>query len=151
MGPPSVGGVVIIPFPYSDLTKSKLRSALVLAEVGRGDFLICQISSQQYCDLHALLLNDSGFVSGGINLDSFIRGLRLHTDRRALFLGVVGHLTHSKVSEVIGQLVDMRTEVVWLSWTPSASKDDASPSRPFQPQGGLMDSINASLQRGRQG
>jgi hypothetical protein len=34
---------------------------------------------------------------------------------------------------------------------PSARKDDASPSRPFQPTGGLMEPINASLQRGRQG
>ena len=35
--------------------------------------------------------------------------------------------------------------------TPSARKDDASPFRPFQPPGGLMEPINASLQRGRQG
>jgi hypothetical protein len=34
MGPPSVGDVVIISFPYSDLTQSKCRPALVLAEVG---------------------------------------------------------------------------------------------------------------------
>jgi hypothetical protein len=34
---------------------------------------------------------------------------------------------------------------------PSARKDDASPSRPFQPPGGLMEPIDASLQRGRQG
>jgi len=34
---------------------------------------------------------------------------------------------------------------------PSARKDDASPFRPFQPPGGLMEPTNASLQRGRQG
>ena len=54
MGPPSVGDVVIIPFPYSDLTQSKRRPALVLAEVGRGDFLLCQITSKQYGDMQAL-------------------------------------------------------------------------------------------------
>lgn len=42
MGTPSVGDVVIIPFPYSDLSQSKRRPALVLAGVGRGDFLLCQ-------------------------------------------------------------------------------------------------------------
>jgi mRNA interferase MazF len=47
MDPPSVGDVVIIPFPYSDLTQSKRRPALVLAEVGRGGFLLCQITSKQ--------------------------------------------------------------------------------------------------------
>jgi mRNA interferase MazF len=46
MDPSSVGDVVIIPFPYSDLTQSKRRPALVLAEVGMGDFLLSQITSQ---------------------------------------------------------------------------------------------------------
>ena len=32
---------------------------------------------------------------------------------------------------------------------PSARKDDASPSRPFSPPGGLMEPFNASLQRDR--
>ncbi len=35
--------------------------------------------------------------------------------------------------------------------SPSASKVDASPCRPFFPPGGLMEQSNASLQRGRQG
>jgi len=34
---------------------------------------------------------------------------------------------------------------------PSARKDDASPSRPLSPPGGLMEQSDASLQRGRQG
>ncbi|MEI7666864.1 MAG: hypothetical protein WCI65_12535 [Synechococcaceae cyanobacterium ELA263] len=33
----------------------------------------------------------------------------------------------------------------------NARKDDASPFRPFQPPGSLMEPIDASLQRGRQG
>ncbi|MCT4366228.1 MAG: hypothetical protein N3Z28_00995 [Synechococcaceae cyanobacterium MAG-AL2] len=34
---------------------------------------------------------------------------------------------------------------------PSASKVDASPSRPLSPPGGLMEQFNAWIQRGRQG
>jgi mRNA interferase MazF len=107
MVPPSVGDVVIIPFPYSDLTQSKRRPALILAEVGRGDFLLCQITSKQYGDLHALPLHETNFVSGGIKRDSFIRGFKLFTGSEALILGVAGHPTHAKLSEVIGQLVDL--------------------------------------------
>jgi len=107
MGPPSVGDVGIIPFPYSNLTQSKRRPALVLAEVGRGDFLLCQITSKQYVDMQALPLNESDFASGGINRDSFIRCFKLFTGNEALILGVAGHLTHSKLSEVIVQLVEM--------------------------------------------
>lgn len=107
MGAPSVGDVVIIPFPYSDLSQSKRRPALVLAEVGRGDFLLCQITSKPYDDLHALPLNEADFLSGGIKRDSFIRGAKLFTGSEALILGVAGHLTHSKLSEVIRQLIEM--------------------------------------------
>lgn len=57
--------------------------------------------------MHALPLNESDFASGGINRDSFIRAFKLFTGNEALILGVVGHLTHSKLSEVIGQLVEM--------------------------------------------
>jgi mRNA interferase MazF len=105
MGAPSVGDVVIIPFPYSDLSQSKRRPALVLAEAGRGDFLLCQITSKQYGDLHALPLKESDFLSGGIKRESFIRGAKLFTANEALILGVAGYLSHSKLSEVIYQLI----------------------------------------------
>ena len=107
MGAPSVGDVVIIPFPYSDLSKSKRRPALVLAEAGRGDLLLCQITSKQYGDLHALSLNETDFLYGGLKRESFIRGAKLFTANEALVLGVAGHLTYSKLSEVISQLVEM--------------------------------------------
>lgn len=62
MGTPSVGDVVIIPFPYSDLSQSKRRPALVITGVGMGDFLLCQITSKQYDDSHAISLNESDFL-----------------------------------------------------------------------------------------
>lgn len=107
MGSPSAGDVVIILFPFSDLTQSKRRPALVLPDVGRGDLLLCQITSKQYDDLHALPLNESDFLSGGIKRDSFIRVAKLFTGNDALILGIAGHLKHSKHSEVIRQLVEM--------------------------------------------
>ena len=120
MGAPSVGDVVIIPFPYSNLSQSKRRPALVLAEAGRGDFLLCQITSKKYGDLHALSLKESDFLSGGIKRDSFIRGAKLFTANEALILGVAGHLTHSKLSEVICQLI----EILSACLTEQASSTD---------------------------
>jgi len=75
--------------------------------VGRGDFILCQITSKSYDDLHALSLKESDFLSGGIKRDSFIRSAKLFTANEALILGVAGHLTHSKLSAVISQLVKM--------------------------------------------
>ena len=46
MGAPTAGEVGVIPFPFSDLTQSKVRPALCLADAGRGDYVLCQITSQ---------------------------------------------------------------------------------------------------------
>jgi mRNA interferase MazF len=107
MGTPSLGDVVIIPFPYSDLSQSKRRPALVIAEAGRGDLLLCQITSNQIDVFNALCLKGFDFISGAIKPDIFIRGTKLFTANESLILGVAGHLTHSKVSEVICQLIEM--------------------------------------------
>ena len=48
MEPPSARAVVLVRFPFSDLSGSKLRPALVLAATGRGDVLLCQITSNPW-------------------------------------------------------------------------------------------------------
>ena len=45
---PSTGAVVLLPFPFSDLSRSKLRPAVILADAGRDDWILCQITSNPY-------------------------------------------------------------------------------------------------------
>ena len=40
-----VGDVILTLFPYTDLSNAKLRPAVVLAEVGMGDRVLCEIIS----------------------------------------------------------------------------------------------------------
>jgi len=47
---PTIGEVVLVPFPFSDLTQAKVRPALCLADAGRGDWVLCQITSNRYGD-----------------------------------------------------------------------------------------------------
>lgn len=42
---PANGTVVLVRFPFSDLSRSKLRPAVVLADVGRGDWILGQVTS----------------------------------------------------------------------------------------------------------
>jgi mRNA interferase MazF len=44
------GDVVVAPLPFSDLTSSKKRPALVVAGLTGDDFLLCQITSQAHRD-----------------------------------------------------------------------------------------------------
>ncbi len=65
MGPSTAGAVVMVSFPFSDLSQTKLRPAVVLAGAGRGDWVLCQITSNPYADTRAGLLLGKCF-SGGI-------------------------------------------------------------------------------------
>ena len=50
MGTFATRQVVLLPFPFSDLTANKLRPALVMAHAGKGDWVLCQITSNAYAD-----------------------------------------------------------------------------------------------------
>ncbi|MCK9994262.1 MAG: mRNA interferase MazF [Alphaproteobacteria bacterium] len=92
MGPFAAGQIVILPFPFSDLSQSKFRPALLLADAGRGDWIACQITSNPYADAHAIALTDSDFLSGGLQLLSYARPGKLFTANEALFSGSAGVL-----------------------------------------------------------
>ena len=75
----SPASVIIIPFPFSDLSGAKLRPALVLAETGHGDWLLCQITSNAYIDPAAVRLTDAELSQGTLNTVSFARPMKLFT------------------------------------------------------------------------
>ena len=99
MGTPLVGDVVLIAFPYSDLSQSQGRSALVVADMERGDDVLCRITSKPCDDPHALTLNEVDFSGSGFRRYSFVRVGRLITANEVLILGIAGHLTGSKLAE----------------------------------------------------
>jgi hypothetical protein len=45
---PAARAVVLVPFPFSDLSQAKLRPAVALAAAGRGDGILCQITSNPH-------------------------------------------------------------------------------------------------------
>lgn len=74
MGTPAVRSVVFGTFPFSDLSASKLRPAVVLADVERGDYILCQVTSNPYVDRDAVRLGDSDFAAGSLHPVSVERG-----------------------------------------------------------------------------
>jgi mRNA interferase MazF len=66
------GDVVVVPFPFSDLSQSKRRPALVLAQIEGNDRILCQITSQHVRDLYAIELIDSNFEFGSLKHKSNI-------------------------------------------------------------------------------
>jgi mRNA interferase MazF len=66
VGTPTAGAVVLVQFPFSDLSRTKLRPAIVLADVGRGDLVLCQVTSKAYGDDRAVRIDDGSFVTGSL-------------------------------------------------------------------------------------
>jgi mRNA interferase MazF len=71
------GDVVVLPFPFSDLSDTKRRPALVLADAGGNALLLCQITSQTIRDEYAVKLDAADFQSGSLAKPSFIRPNRI--------------------------------------------------------------------------
>lgn len=41
------GDVVVVPFPFTDFSSTKVRPAVVLTSLTRGDVILCQITSKK--------------------------------------------------------------------------------------------------------
>lgn len=103
MGAPPVkrGAVVLVRFPFSDLSTSKRRPAVVLAEVGRGDYVLVQVTSKPYSDERAVELTGTSFASGGLDRTSYARPGKLFTANDTLIVREVGALTPDALDELV--------------------------------------------------
>ena len=89
---PSAGTVILVRFPFSDLSQSKLRPAVVLVHADRGDWILCQITSKPYGDARAVQIADADFDVGGLRLVSYARPAKLFTAHESLFSTEAGKL-----------------------------------------------------------
>ena len=103
------GDVVVVPFPFSDLTMSKRRPALVLADLTGDDLVLCQITSQTIRDTYAIDLQGADFADGTLHKPSNIRPNRLFTADRHIVLYKTGQLKKEKIDTVIKALVKILT------------------------------------------
>lgn len=99
--------MVIVPFPFSDLTNAKRRPALVLATLRGDDLILCQITSRSISDEYAVELEASDFSSGSLRQSSNIRPNRLFTADRQIILSTAGQLNPNKLTEAIDKVIEL--------------------------------------------
>jgi mRNA interferase MazF len=102
---PAVGEIVLVRYPFSDLTQSKLRPAVCLADAGRGDFVLCQITSNAYGDPRSVPLDDPDFSTGCLKVASFARPGKLFTANGILIHGSVGKLNDGAIRRVVNAVI----------------------------------------------
>ena len=104
------GDVVVIPFPFSDLSASKKRPALVVSNITGDDIILCQITSVVKSDEYSIYLKNSDFLKGNLKLESRIRPNRLFTADRSIVAYKAGILKEEKVKETEQMLINIFSE-----------------------------------------
>ncbi len=104
------GDVVVVPFPFSDLSQSKRRPALVLTILQGNDLILCQITSKNVKDDYAIAVEQNDFASGSLNQDSNIRPNRLFTADGQIVLYRIGNIKKIKLDLVIKKIIEIIKE-----------------------------------------
>lgn len=105
MAPSAAGAIVTVSFPFSDLSRAKLRPAVVLAGAGRTDWVLCQITSNPYADALAVQLTNSSFSAGGLQITSYARSGKLFTASESLITSEVGTLKPDMFEQVLAAVI----------------------------------------------
>lgn len=101
------GDVVVLDFPFSDLSQTKRRPALVLASLDGDDLILCQITSQAREDRYCIGLEARDFATGGLNQSSRIRPSRLFTADSAIVRYRAGRVTATKLRETRDKVIEI--------------------------------------------
>jgi mRNA interferase MazF len=98
---PERGDLVLIPFPFTDLSASKRRPVLALTPQDRfGDFVALPVTSRPQLE-HGLALTTADMMSGSLPAPSWIRTNRVVTLNATLVVKSVGRISEQAVSVAV--------------------------------------------------
>ncbi|MFO8020785.1 MAG: type II toxin-antitoxin system PemK/MazF family toxin [Promethearchaeia archaeon] len=105
------GDVVVVPFPFSDLSRTnKKRPALVIKDLKGFDLILCQITSKSRSDNYSIPLFQKDFKKGTLNKSkSYIRPNRIFTADVRIIIRSIGRIKKTKMDEVINKLINIIT------------------------------------------
>ncbi len=79
----------------------------MLASVGRGDWILCQITSNRYGDSQAIELNDANLATGSLRVTSYVRPGKLFTANRSLIVRRIGILNEEHFKRIVDAIINI--------------------------------------------
>ena len=105
------GDVVVLPFPYTDMTSIKTRPVLIVAYPRGTNVIVAQITSQQARnDEYAVSLEEKDFAEGSLPTASFVKTNMIMTLAEDMILAKTGIVDKDKMKEVENRLVRIFTQ-----------------------------------------
>ncbi|HTN19796.1 MAG TPA: type II toxin-antitoxin system PemK/MazF family toxin [Pelobium sp.] len=99
------GNIVLISFPFTDLTGDKVRPVVILTE-DKFDVTVCFITSQiGWQEPTDLLLSPNN--ANGLKKQSLIRTSKIATLEKSLIKGVLGKLSEEEILELNRKLIQL--------------------------------------------
>lgn len=107
--------IILIPFPYTDLSGAKKRPALVISALDFNmkseDVICCLITSNLEDRHHAIKITNENMESGFLEFESKIKPYRIFTVNKKLIYKTLGKLDLSKsklVVEDINKIINIK-------------------------------------------
>jgi len=99
--------IVLVDFPFSDLTKTKKRPALIINSLEGQNAILCQITTKQRSiQKYEIFLNKES-CSGDIRFDSFVYVDMIFTLHKSLIYKKIGEVNNLKIKEMISQKIKL--------------------------------------------
>lgn len=107
------GSIVLVPFPYTDLSASKKRPVLLLTNTNtRGDFIAMALTSKPQTD-HAVAISGGPLPLGGaLVTDSWVRTDKIITLRQTVVAKFMGRVDAKTRVQCVQQLCQSLNAVV---------------------------------------
>ena len=101
------GDIVVIPFPFSDLSGNKRRPAFVIKDLPDNDILLCQITSKSNKDNFSIPLLQSDFKNGMLPIESNVRVNKIFTADKKIIVRKAGTVHETYASQIIQRLIKL--------------------------------------------
>lgn len=103
------GDIIVISFPYTDLSKSTPRPAFVIKQRDPNNLIICPITSSENREKYSYEISSDSLMSGDLRKDkSFIKYDMITTLHKSKlkYNHSIGRLKNDVTAEVIKKIVD---------------------------------------------
>jgi len=105
------GEIILVPFPFTDMSKSKLRPVLVISNTSHNkkssDFVCCGITSNLNNKNDSIPINDADMIEGALAKKSRIKFSNIFTLQKNLAVKKIGQLGSKKLDVTINSIKDL--------------------------------------------
>jgi mRNA interferase MazF len=101
------GDVLVVLFPFTDLSSAKRRPAVVVQDLSGDDMMLCMITGQAPQDHDSIPLDSAEFADGTLHKPSHIRPGRLFTGENSIVSYRAGGLLPAKMDAVTDAIISI--------------------------------------------